>query len=266
MLNRKKMILVLSTFLLVSFSVPKSHAETFDSVTHIHNVRAFGDQVILGTHEGLYLYQGKNKMKKLSSENFDVMGLAVTDKTIYASGHPGAGSKLPEPVGLLMSNNKGGQWKQVALQGKVDFHLLEASKKEIYGGDSQSGKLMYSSDSGRTWRTIKNNQFSDIAINSKKIGEAYAIQQGALFSTVNSFKSEKAIKTEFKVNSIEFLGATLYAAGGKNIYSSQNGGKSWRTVATLSSEISLISISSKILVAATANEILISRDLGKSFG
>lgn len=265
MTKSKKLSLIGSALLLLIASAPLSQAETFGSVTHIHNVRAFGNQVILGTHEGLYLFQGKDKMKKMSSENFDVMGLAVWENIIYASGHPGPGSKLPEPVGLLVSNNKGGQWKKVSLQGKVDFHLLEASKKEIYGGDSQSGKLMYSSNSGKTWKTIKDNQYSDIAINSEKMGEAFAIKQGALFKTSNSFKSEKAVKTDFKINSIEFYDDKLYAAAGKSIYISQDAGKTWRKISTLKSEISIISISSTILAAAAGSNIYISKDLGKSF-
>ena len=39
---------------------------TFDSVSHIHNIKVDGSRILLGTHEGLYLYEGPNKMKKLS--------------------------------------------------------------------------------------------------------------------------------------------------------------------------------------------------------
>jgi hypothetical protein len=38
-------------------------------------------------------------MKAVGAERFDVMGLAVFGETIFASGHPGKGSKLPNPVG-----------------------------------------------------------------------------------------------------------------------------------------------------------------------
>lgn len=75
-----------------------AQAATFDSVSHIHNIKVDGSRILLGTHEGLYLYEGPNKMKKLGSENFDVMGLAVSSGKIYASGHPNAGSKFPAPV------------------------------------------------------------------------------------------------------------------------------------------------------------------------
>lgn len=58
-------------------------------------------KILIGTHEGLFVYKGPTNMKQIGKERFDIMGLAISGRTIYASGHPGKGSKLPEPVGLL---------------------------------------------------------------------------------------------------------------------------------------------------------------------
>ena len=42
----------------------------------------------------------------------DLMGFAVApDGTYYASGHPGAGVDLPQPVGLITSTDAGRTWR-----------------------------------------------------------------------------------------------------------------------------------------------------------
>jgi hypothetical protein len=83
--------------------------ETIGSLSHIHQVKVQGKKILLGTHEGLYQYQGADKVLRMSPEVFDVMGLSIDGKRIYASGHPGPGSKFPEPVGLVLST-KTGRW------------------------------------------------------------------------------------------------------------------------------------------------------------
>ena len=73
---------------------PQSFGASYGSVSHIHSIKVFGDKALLGTHEGLFEYQAANTMKKISSEDIDVMGLASFGETIYASGHPGAKSNI----------------------------------------------------------------------------------------------------------------------------------------------------------------------------
>ena len=104
--------------------VPNAVADSHQAISHLHDLRVFGDEILLGTHEGLYRYISKDSIKKLGKESPDVMGLSVLGKRIYASGHPAPGSNLPNPVGLLMSPDKGKSWQQISLQGKVDFHFF----------------------------------------------------------------------------------------------------------------------------------------------
>jgi photosystem II stability/assembly factor-like uncharacterized protein len=64
---------------------------------------------------------------------------------------------------------------------------------------------------------------------------------------------------------VEALGSILYASSRKSIYSSADNGKSWKRIATLTSEIASITMNAKIFVAVTADAIFVSRDGGKSF-
>ena len=245
--------------------VPQSYAATYGSVSHIHSIKVFGDKALLGTHEGLFEYQAANSMKRISSEDFDVMGLASFGDTIYASGHPGAKSKLPNPIGLIASKDSGKTWKKISLQGEVDFHMLEVGKSDIYGADSGTGQLMYSSDLGKSWKKLGENKYSDIAVLNTKSGSAVGLRDGALVSTANAFATTSAIKTSRTWSSIEALGSVLFASSRKSIYSSVDNGKSWKRIATLTSEIASITMNAKIFVAVTADAIFVSRDGGKSF-
>ncbi len=65
---RKSFIAMLSLALAGTLTwVPQSYGATYGSVSHIHDVKVFGDRVLLNTHEGLYQYLVANSMKKIST-------------------------------------------------------------------------------------------------------------------------------------------------------------------------------------------------------
>ena len=245
--------------------ISPTNAQSFDSVMHIHSAKAFGGKVLLGTHNGLFEFVGQNNMKPIGTDPFDTMGLAVYGSTLFASGHPAPGSKLPEPLGLLRSDDLGKSWKQISLQGKVDFHFLQAGKSELYGADAQSVDLMYSVNLGKSWRSVGKNRFSDIAISNQKVERAYAVEKGKLLLSNDALKTQTIIKTGFEVGAIESVGKILYAASGKDIYSSQDEGKSWKKLNSFKAAVSDITASEQIIAAIVGSEVLISRDKGKSF-
>ena len=74
---------------LVIISLPafNSHAsaETLDSVPHIHHVKVVENKVLVLTHAGLFELVGKNDMKLVSKDKFDVMGFTTLGKTLVAS-------------------------------------------------------------------------------------------------------------------------------------------------------------------------------------
>jgi photosystem II stability/assembly factor-like uncharacterized protein len=245
--------------------ISPTNAQSFDSVMHIHSANAFGGKVLLGTHNGLFEFVGQNNMKPVGTEPFDTMGLASYGSTLFASGHPAPGSKLPEPLGLLRSDDSGKSWKLISLQGKVDFHFLQAGKSELYGVDAQSGDLMYSANLGKSWRSVGKNRFSDIAISNQKIERAYAVEKGKLLLSNDALKTQTIIKTGFEVSAIESVGKILYAASGKDIYRSQDEGRSWKKLSSFKAAVSDITASEQIIAAIVGSEVLISRDKGKSF-
>jgi photosystem II stability/assembly factor-like uncharacterized protein len=119
----------------------------------------------MGTHEGLFQFISQNNMSPIGKDPFDVMGLDAEGSTLFASGHPSPGSKLPNPLGLMRSTNGGKTWKSISLLGEVDFHSLEVSGNQIYGGNATEGSLMYSKNLGKSWKKLG----ADISASSKQL-------------------------------------------------------------------------------------------------
>jgi hypothetical protein len=260
-----KIIATAVALTLFSLTPAMGSGESIGSVSHIHSVRLLNDKVLLGTHTGLYQYIDAKTVKRISSEKFDVMGLSILGGNLYASGHPGPGSKLPEPVGLLLSTNLGKSWKKISLQGKVDFHLLESANSEIYGADSQSGNILYSSNLGTSWTSRGQNSYSDLAINPLTKGSILGLRQGKLYSSGNSLKTTKQIKIPEVLNFIEWNSQRLIAASGEKLLISSDEGQTWTTLFTFPENIGTITQSRKSIAVVIGSEIYISRNSGKSF-
>jgi len=245
--------------------VPSSYAMSITDLSHVHNIKIFNDRIFLGTHEGLYEYRSKKELSLVGTEIFDIMGLSVNGQTLFASGHPGISSKLPNPVGLLKSSDGGIKWRKVSLQGKVDFHLLEASKNEIYGGDSSSGDLFYSSDLGKNWNNRGSNTYFDIAPNPRKQASALALRDGFLVKTNDAFQTTEVIKVANKLTGIDWNTKRLIASSGNMLLVSKTYGETWMTLYSFKDTISTFTQSNRLIVIASGGSLFSSSDGGKSF-
>ena len=240
-------------------------AATLDSVSHIHHVKVVESKILVLTHEGLYELVGNNEMKLVGKDKIDVMGLTPLGKVLFASGHPAQGSKAPNPIGLVKSMDGGLSWKAISLVGKVDFHSLEGAGSELYGTDSQSGNLLYSSDSGKTWKSLGTSTFADIAVSPELPGVAIALENSELLITKNAFKSTTKIKNSLKFTQIEWRDSGLYALGGNSLYKSTNSGKTWIKLSTFKGAPGILSASDQLMLVTVGSDIYTSTNSGKSF-
>lgn len=159
---------------------------------HIHGLSvSTSGQVLLATHDGLF-DMTKQPAAKIGPTN-DLMGFTGgTDHgVLYASGHPGEGSDLSNPIGLIRSTDAGKTWEQLARQGESDFHALTATKSGIVGFD---GSLRTSPD-GKTWNTVTanfvpaalaGNPTSDTILATTPQGVRRSTDGGKTWATVNS--------------------------------------------------------------------------------
>ncbi|MBN9607969.1 MAG: hypothetical protein BGO26_06265 [Actinobacteria bacterium 69-20] len=119
-------------------------AESAPLLMHIHGAMrepATGD-LLLATHAGLFRQTG-DSLRQVGPP-IDLMGFAIgADGTFYASGHPGAGVDLPQPVGLITSKDSGQTWQAASRGGESDFHALTVGPDTVAGFD---GALRVSED------------------------------------------------------------------------------------------------------------------------
>ena len=256
--------LMLALISLPAFDNP-AKAETLDSVSHIHHVKVVENKVLVLTHEGLFELAGKNNMKLVGKEKTDVMGFATLGKVWLASGHPAEGSEMPNPIGLVKSTDRGLSWKAVSLVGKVDFHSLEGAGTDLYGADSQSRELLYSANSGKTWRSLGANTYADIAVSPEKSATAIALKDSELLFTDNAFKTSSKIKNSLKFTQIEWNKSGLFALSGSSLYKSTNSGKTWTKQSTFKGTPGILSTSDQLMLVTVGSDIYSSKNEGKRF-
>lgn len=121
---------------------------------HVHAVtrNPADGHVLLATHDGLFRLPPGAQPARIGPV-IDLMGFTVAGPNhFYASGHPGAGTNLPNPVGLIESTDGGQTWTALSRQGRSDFHTLTASGAGITGYD---GDELATTGDGRTWQALK---------------------------------------------------------------------------------------------------------------
>lgn len=135
---------------LTACSAPSSSSGGQDvAITHIHTALrdpGSGD-LLLATHQGLFRLDG-GALRPVGP-GMDLMSFTIdSDGTYLASGHPNVESDLPEPLGLITSDDRGITWTVASRGGESDFHSLTSSGTTLTGFD---GTLRTTQDRA-TWQ------------------------------------------------------------------------------------------------------------------
>lgn len=145
----------------------QEQAQTFRAADtgpiHVHGlgVDPADGSLFIATHTGLFRAAGgERRARRVAGRYQDTMGFAVTGPNRFlGSGHPDLREKLPPFLGLISSDDAGKSWRAISLQGDVDFHVLEASGRRIYGfgsdWESREPRFLTSADGGRRWQTLE---------------------------------------------------------------------------------------------------------------
>jgi hypothetical protein len=139
---------------------PKSAA----GLSHIHGigVNPADGRVYVGSHRGVFQVLKQQPAVLVSDQAQDFMGFTVVGPNHFlASGHPGHGSSAS--VGLIESTDAGATWTSRSLEGRADFHSLQARHGFVYGYNHATGELMVTADL-EVWDTRSHVGLGDFAV------------------------------------------------------------------------------------------------------
>jgi hypothetical protein len=132
-------------------------------IDHIHGIGYVDGQgaAFFATHDGLKVYENGTWLKT-KKENNDYMGFNATDNGFYTSGHPGTDSKLPNPIGIMKSEDYGQTLKSLGFEAEVDFHLMAVGYNNhmIFALSPHKNSVMkadafyVSEDDGANWKEV----------------------------------------------------------------------------------------------------------------
>jgi uncharacterized protein (DUF305 family) len=122
-------------------------------LSHVHGVVVDGEDLLVGSHDGAHRVNAlTGKSTRIGQSRDDLMAFSGNPATVLvASGHPGPGSSMRNPLGLVVSSDGGANWQSISLEGEVDFHGIAVRDSELVGWDTR-GPLQWSVDGGQTWR------------------------------------------------------------------------------------------------------------------
>lgn len=165
------------------FSIASDRSSNEDSVEfmHIHGlgITNDGSEIYIPAHDGLKVFKD-SKWGQGTGEPHDYMGFSMVDDGFYSSGHPGQGSSLKNPFGVVKTTDMGENLEILDLYQEIDFHGMAVgyNSHAIYVINPEPNSRMddtglyYSLDDTKTWTKVGmegiSGQISSIAVHPTK--------------------------------------------------------------------------------------------------
>jgi photosystem II stability/assembly factor-like uncharacterized protein len=222
--------------------------------------------VVMGTHYGLWGQEPGSAPAQISAEPFDVMGLAKSGDTWFASGHPGPGMEAPADLGLLASVDSGSTWQNISLSGEVDFHRLTASGNVILGQSAHDQKLLRSEDGGLSWQEMGTPPVFDFALNPSDDTRVLATTEQGLLASLDGGRVFEPVPTAPVFMLVTWTDGLVFGASvSGEVHSSADQGTSWQAVGSVPGQPVAMAAAGERIAILVDDVIWESRDGGDSF-
>jgi hypothetical protein len=239
-------------------------------VTHIHGVGTDAEDgaLYLATHDGLFEVGEDGRSTRIGPV-IDLMGFAVSGPDHFlASGHPGPGVDLPQPVGLIESTDGGATWVPVSRQGISDFHTLTSSNRGVLGYDGS----LWRSTNGKEWEqlvipsppaTLATSPDGQLVLATTEPGLLRSTDGGSSWSQVQSAPLLQVV--DWAPDGAGLVGVTP----GGELWTSADSGETWQEGPRLGSAPQAVDVSGSgeaaRVVVVTTEALLESTDGGRTF-
>lgn len=196
--------------------------------SHVHAVAIdpADEALLLATHDGLFEVAADGRSTRVGPV-IDLMGFTVVGPGRFlASGHPGAGVDLPEPVGLIESTDGGRTWQPLSRQGESDFHTLTVGPAGVLGYD---GALRHSV-AGEEWETLAIPAAPHTLAGSPDGAQILATTQQGLLRSRNGGRSWDQVADAPLLQVVGWADAGRTVAGvtpGGEVWTSADGADTW---------------------------------------
>ena len=242
-------------------------------LTHVHAlaVEPTDGSLLLASHSGLFRL-GDSGFERVGTKEQDLMGFGIAAPNTYvASGHPAPEDQLGDVVthlGLIRSRNAGRTWRNVALDGVADFHILRARGPLIYGYDVAGNRLLVTMNGGREWhqRRVPGDPVFDLALDPARPTRALAVLRDGLYGTTNAGRRWGLVSRQLGFLAWPAAGELYLIDVAGTVFTSVDG-VAWRPVGTIgASPVALTSgPSGELYVALDDRTIRVSRDKGRTW-
>lgn len=235
---------------------------------HIHgmSVDPGTNRVLLATHDGLFDVSASPVVQ--IGPTVDLMGFTqAANGDFYASGHPGPGSDLPDPVGLIRSTDGGKTWEPLSRQGESDFHALAATDSAVVGFE---GELLVSDD-GTEWEAAEADfQPYHLAGASRDSTVLATTEEGLQRSTDDGATWSAVPDAPLLMLTALSEGQAAGITPDGRIFTSEDAGLTWAEQGTVPGEAAAIDAqvlddSTLRIWVATADSVQVSNDNGRTF-
>ncbi|MBZ0320094.1 MAG: glycosyl hydrolase [Anaerolineae bacterium] len=259
--------------------------QTFIEMAHIHGLgfSADGRELFVPAHTGLVVFSD-NRWHIPDILVNDYMGYTAVDDGFYSSGHPGVGTDLINPLGLVKSTDGGSTLTTLDFSGESDFHVMGVGYKNhtIYVlNPSSNSKLPagmhYSLDDGVTWEACRAERMpgevlqiavhptdANIVAVATQNGVFLSQDYGATFAPIGESVPIAAVAFDSSGESLFFGYQTLHR------YSLVNEQMGTLPTPTFTTEdgigyIALNPVSSSLVFATFNKDIYLSEDTGQAW-
>jgi photosystem II stability/assembly factor-like uncharacterized protein len=248
----------------------ESSASAAESMEHVHGLGVTDGTLFIATHTGLWTArEGQTETRRFGQSRQDIMGFSVVGEDHFVgSGHPDPSQDQPPNLGLIESRDGGRTWKSISLLGEADFHVLETSGERVFGFDGTQGRVMVSSDGGRSWqqRTPPAGVFA-LAVNPTDSDRVVASTEQGLFASTDAAKGWRPVNDRLagllawpSVNELYLVDAQ------GQVQVSRDGGVQWQVVGSIDGEPAAFIADGQDLYAALADgQVKRSTDGGRSW-
>jgi hypothetical protein len=249
--------------LLLSGCSPSTDGVSLGELEHVHSVATNGEAFFLASHHGLHVWSGESW--QLRGEEFDIMGLAIDDGVFYASGHPGPTQDLPNPLGILVSQDAGETWEPDVLTGEVDFHLLETAANTMLGVAANYGLVVASPDRGETWTSLEAPPLTSLSLNPANGDEILLASDGLLLMSVDAGATFTPTAAPPGVFLIDWSDSNVYLATDSTIYRSSTPSGPYVALSQEFTNVLAIAAHDRAVIVLDDQGVHVSQDNGESF-